>query len=132
MSSPSFLLTLSSAFQTMHDILAFSMDCKWSQPSETILFNKWHFSMSIVQNHAFLVDFNKFNLYVFHSGCLAGLPKQAWQSVLGAALSSYNKSHNAEKSGPEETSKFLHLAKRYRSSSQVLSAVADYLDSVYG
>lgn len=132
MSSPSFLLTLSSAFQTMHDILAFSMDCKWSQPSETILFNRWHFSMSIVPNHAFLVDLNKFNLYVFLSGCIAGLSKQAWQSVIGAALGSYNKSHNAKKFGPEDTCKFLHLAKKYRSSSQVLSAVADYLDFVYG
>ncbi|KAE8036875.1 hypothetical protein FH972_009508 [Carpinus fangiana] len=65
-------------------------------------------------------------------GCIAGLPKQACQSVIGAALSSYKKLHNAKKSGPEETSKFLHLAKRHGSSSQVLSAVADYLDFVYG
>lgn len=65
MSSPSFLLTLHFVFQTMYDVLAFSMDFKWSQPSETVLFNKWHFSMPIVPNHAFLANLNLFNLYVF-------------------------------------------------------------------
>lgn len=71
-------------------------------------------------------------IFVLFSGSVAGLPKQTWQSVLGAALSSYNKSHICEESRPKETGKFLYLAKRYKSSAQVLSAVADYLDFVYG
>lgn len=71
-------------------------------------------------------------LLLVQDGCVAGLPKQAWESLIGASLMSYNKSDNFKKSGSEETSKFLYLAKRYRSSPQVLSAVADYLDFVYG
>ncbi|KAG6678404.1 hypothetical protein I3842_14G078800 [Carya illinoinensis] len=71
-------------------------------------------------------------LLMIEAGSVAGLPKQTWQSVIGAALSSYNKSLHGKESQPEETSKFLYLAKRYTSSAQVLSAVADYLDIVYG
>ncbi|KAB1216916.1 hypothetical protein CJ030_MR4G016071 [Morella rubra] len=71
-------------------------------------------------------------LMMIEAGCIAGLPKQTWEGLIGAVLSSYKKSRRGKESGPEETSKFLHLAKRYRSSSQVLSAVADYLDFVYG
>ncbi|KAB1206516.1 hypothetical protein CJ030_MR7G000028 [Morella rubra] len=71
-------------------------------------------------------------LLMIEADCIAGLPKQTWEGLIGAALSSYKKSRHGKESGPEETSKFLHLAKRYRSSSQVLSAVADYLDFVYG
>ncbi|KAG7947105.1 hypothetical protein I3843_14G077400 [Carya illinoinensis] len=71
-------------------------------------------------------------LLMIEAVSVAGLPKQTWKSVIGAALSSYNKSLNGKESQPEETSKFLYLAKRYTSSAQVLSAVADYLDIVYG
>ncbi|CAK9136502.1 unnamed protein product [Ilex paraguariensis] len=62
----------------------------------------------------------------------SGFPKNTWQSLIGAALSSYNKLRSAQKSGDEESAvcKFLYLAKRYKSSSQILSSVADFLDSV--
>ncbi|KAJ0034275.1 hypothetical protein Pint_25497 [Pistacia integerrima] len=63
---------------------------------------------------------------------VAGVPKHIWQSLAGAALTSYNEWHWEKKSGLEETSKVLHLAKTCKSSSQVLSAVADYLDYVHG
>ena len=88
------------------------------------------FLFSVVQYYA-VVSLN-IHPYVIHSGCVAGVPKQTWQCLIGAALSSYNKSHLGKESDSEETSKFLHLAKRYRSSLPVLSAVADYLDFVYG
>ncbi|XP_057982940.1 uncharacterized protein LOC131167895 isoform X2 [Malania oleifera] len=61
----------------------------------------------------------------------AGLPRYAWQGLVGAVLSSYRKLLICEYSELEETSKFLHLAKRYKSSSQILLAVADLLDSMH-
>ena len=45
---------------------------------------------------------------------------------MGATLGSLKKSR------VEETNKFLHLAKRYRSSSQVLFYVAELLDPMHG
>ncbi|KAJ4967931.1 hypothetical protein NE237_014632 [Protea cynaroides] len=63
---------------------------------------------------------------------IAGFPKRTWQSLVGAALASYHKLHLGIKSGLDETGKFLLFAKRYRSCSQVLFAVADFLDSMYG
>ncbi|RVW99796.1 hypothetical protein CK203_029213 [Vitis vinifera] len=62
----------------------------------------------------------------------AGFPKSTWQSLMGAALGSFHKLGSFKKSGVEETNKFLHLAKRYRSSSQVLFSVAELLDSMHG
>ncbi|KAG5254304.1 U3 small nucleolar RNA-associated protein [Salix suchowensis] len=61
---------------------------------------------------------------------IAGFPKHTWQSLIGASLSSHYKC--GKRFGLEETSKVLRLAKTYKSSSQVLSAVADYLDHVHG
>ena len=61
-----------------------------------------------------------------------GIPKYHWQSIIGAALSCHSKLHYGDSYGFEETSKFVHLAKRHKSCLQVVSAVADFLDSVYG
>ncbi|CAL9093376.1 unnamed protein product [Musa textilis] len=61
----------------------------------------------------------------------ASFPKSTWQSIIGAALSSFHKLLLVKKLGPSETSIFLHLAKRHKSSLQVLSAVAEYLNSVF-
>ncbi|KAF2288911.1 hypothetical protein GH714_022744 [Hevea brasiliensis] len=69
-------------------------------------------------------------LLMIEDESIAGVSKHTWQSLLGAAISSYYKLGNI--CGLEETRKILHLAKTYKSSSHVLSAVADYLDSVYG
>lgn len=62
---------------------------------------------------------------------LATLPKSTWQSLLGAALTSYHKLLLIKQLGHSETSNFLRLAKRHKTSLQVLSAVADFLDSVF-
>ncbi|OMO49638.1 Down-regulated-in-metastasis protein [Corchorus capsularis] len=63
---------------------------------------------------------------------IAGVSKNTWESLVGAALGSYNKWHNAKDLGFGEMSKVLHLAKACKSSSQVLFAAADYLDNVNG
>ncbi|KAG8377667.1 hypothetical protein BUALT_Bualt08G0056700 [Buddleja alternifolia] len=62
----------------------------------------------------------------------SGFPQNTWESVIGAALRSYHKlvfSGNIAHTDSAMT-KFLDLAKRYRSSLQILSAVADILDSI--
>lgn len=63
---------------------------------------------------------------------IAGFPTKTWQSLIGAALSSHHRLHYGKKCCLEETSKILHLAERYKSSFQVLHAVANFLDSVHG
>jgi len=55
-----------------------------------------------------------------------------WQSVIGAALNGYHIAGGGLGCEPEHTSNILCLAKKYKSSRQILSAVADYLDSIYG
>lgn len=60
---------------------------------------------------------------------ITGTPKRAWESIVGASLSSYNRLCNASNLRADETKKFLFFAKRYKSSSHVLSAVAGYLES---
>ncbi|KAG1347740.1 hypothetical protein COCNU_06G015690 [Cocos nucifera] len=62
---------------------------------------------------------------------LATLPKSTWQSLLGAALSSYHKLLLIKQLRHSEASDFLRLAKRHKTSLQVLSAVAEFLDSVF-
>ncbi|KAL2923314.1 Small subunit processome component 20-like protein [Bienertia sinuspersici] len=63
---------------------------------------------------------------------VAGVPKQAWHGLIGAALHSYHNTGRPERFELEHTSRILHLGKSYRSSQQILSAVADCLDSSYG
>ncbi|XP_065862754.1 uncharacterized protein [Euphorbia lathyris] len=69
-------------------------------------------------------------LLMVEDGIIAGVSKPTWQSLAGAALSSYYKC--GKLSGFEETSRILHLAKTCKSSFHVLTAVADYLDYVHG
>lgn len=66
------------------------------------------------------------------SELVAGVSKHTWQSLIGASLASYREWRHAKNSGLEEMGKVLHLAKTCKSSSQVLCAVADYLDFVHG
>ncbi|KAL4289520.1 hypothetical protein GQ457_14G012480 [Hibiscus cannabinus] len=61
---------------------------------------------------------------------IAGVSKHTWESLVGAALDSHNKWHNVKEVGFGEMRKVLDLSKACKSSSQVLSAVADYLDNV--
>ncbi|KAJ1406609.1 Down-regulated-in-metastasis protein [Sesbania bispinosa] len=63
---------------------------------------------------------------------ISDLSKKAWESIIGASLSSYNRLYSNSNLGADETGKFLSLAKRYKSSSQVLLAVAGYLECKYG
>ncbi|KAL9232759.1 hypothetical protein vseg_007829 [Gypsophila vaccaria] len=58
---------------------------------------------------------------------VGGVSKDIWQSLIGAALYS-SQAEGKNESEVEHTSKMLHLGKKYRSSRQILSAVADYLD----
>ncbi|XP_043723794.1 small subunit processome component 20 homolog [Telopea speciosissima] len=75
-------------------------------------------------------------LLTVKSDSIAGLPKRTWHGLVGAALASYHKLHLGSKSGLSETGHVLEsvldFAKRYRSCFQVLFAVADFLDSMYG
>ncbi|XP_045811204.1 small subunit processome component 20 homolog isoform X1 [Trifolium pratense] len=63
---------------------------------------------------------------------IADSSKKAWESLLGASLSSYSRLYNDSNLGADETKKFLSFAKQYKSSSHVLLAVAGYLESKYG
>ncbi|KAA8534172.1 hypothetical protein F0562_031635 [Nyssa sinensis] len=71
-------------------------------------------------------------LLMIESDNIAGFHKHTWQSIIGAALSSYHKLPFGNRTGheDEDVSKFLHLAKKYKSSSQILASVADFLDSM--
>ncbi|XP_059666315.1 uncharacterized protein LOC132312087 [Cornus florida] len=69
-------------------------------------------------------------LLMTESDNVAGIHKHTWQSLIGAALTSFHKLHFANKTGHEEVGKYLDLAKRYKSSSQILTTVADFLDSL--
>ncbi|XP_047962589.1 small subunit processome component 20 homolog isoform X2 [Salvia hispanica] len=62
----------------------------------------------------------------------AGLQQDTWYCLLGAALRSYDKLLSRRGIPYEESAmtKFLDLAKRYKLSPHILSAVADILDSV--
>uniref|UniRef100_A0A7N1A2N7 ARM repeat superfamily protein n=1 Tax=Kalanchoe fedtschenkoi TaxID=63787 RepID=A0A7N1A2N7_KALFE len=59
----------------------------------------------------------------------SGHPKFIWQSLLGAALSSYFQLNLNDNSWSDERRKLLQVAMKHISSSQVLSAVSDFLDS---
>ncbi|GAV59009.1 LOW QUALITY PROTEIN: DRIM domain-containing protein, partial [Cephalotus follicularis] len=72
------------------------------------------------------------SLLMIEAENIAGVHKLTWQSLIGAALGSYLKWYSGRKFVLEETSKFLHLAKTYRSSSHVLFSVAEYLDYAHG
>ncbi|KAM3330839.1 hypothetical protein ACQJBY_027135 [Aegilops geniculata] len=63
---------------------------------------------------------------------ISGLPKNTWRSLLGAALLSYHELLLVNAGKKSELSFFLSLAKRHSTCPQVLSAVAEYLDSLHG
>lgn len=65
-------------------------------------------------------------------GDIFGVPKENWESLIGATIGSYLKLLSHEKAGLEESKRLVYLAKRYSSCSQVLVAVADYLDFIHG
>nr|CAD1819808.1 unnamed protein product [Ananas comosus var. bracteatus] len=63
---------------------------------------------------------------------IGGLSRSTWQSLIGVALTSFRKLLMVNNLGSLETSLVLSLAKKYRTSPHVLSAVADFWDSVLG
>ncbi|WVZ05123.1 hypothetical protein V8G54_018469 [Vigna mungo] len=72
------------------------------------------------------------HLLTAKAGYIGDMSKRALESIIGAALSSYNRLCNHSFCGADETGKFLSLAKRYKLSPPVLLAVADYLEFKYG
>lgn len=68
------------------------------------------------------------------SADIAGHPRTTWQSLVGAALGSYCKLVANQNSRFDDSvvSSFLDLARKHKTCSQVLSPVADFLDSVCG
>ncbi|XP_060178660.1 uncharacterized protein LOC132608895 isoform X2 [Lycium barbarum] len=68
------------------------------------------------------------------SADIAGHPRTTWQSLVGAALGSYCKLLANQNSRCDDSvvSRFLDLARKHKTCSQVLSPVADILDSVCG
>ncbi|XP_027937625.1 small subunit processome component 20 homolog isoform X2 [Vigna unguiculata] len=68
------------------------------------------------------------HLLTAKAGYIGDMSKRALESIIGAALSSYNRLCNHTFCGADETGKFLSLAKRYKLSPPVLLAVADYLE----
>lgn len=72
------------------------------------------------------------NLIQGVSDYIAGLSKTVWQTIAAASLVSYQKLLADRKAGHAEISKILHIAGKNKSSSQLLSAVAEYLDSQFG
>lgn len=72
------------------------------------------------------------HLLTVKAGYVGDMSKKAWESIMGAALSSYTRLYSNSNHGADETGKLLSLAKRYKSSSQVLLAVTAYLEFMYG
>ncbi|CAA2935324.1 small subunit processome component 20 homolog [Olea europaea subsp. europaea] len=75
---------------------------------------------------------DEFLMTEIDQGCIAR--RNAYQSLIGAALRSYHKLvfSNSTVYNEPVMSKFLDLAKRYKASPQILSSVANILDSVSG
>lgn len=84
-----------------------------------LFFLFWRFLITVEFIHALLGD-------------IFGVPKENLESIIGATIGAYLKLLSSEKAGLEELNRLVCLAKRYSSCSQVLVAVADYLDFIYG
>nr|GEV01026.1 hypothetical protein [Tanacetum cinerariifolium] len=85
-------------------------------------------------NPSLLMDFVESldRLLMIKSERVVALPRRIWESLLGAGLVSYQKLRFSQTAGGDElpVDKLLLLAKKYKSSIHVLSAVADILDSL--
>ena len=66
------------------------------------------------------------------SETVAALPKRTWESLIGAGLASYQKLGFSQNTGHDElpVDRIMYFAKKYKSSIHILSAVADFLDSL--
>ncbi|GJZ51936.1 small subunit processome component 20 homolog isoform X1, partial [Tanacetum coccineum] len=85
-------------------------------------------------NPLLLMDFVESldRLLMIKSETVAALPRRTWESLLGAGLVAYQKLRFSQAAGVDElpVEKFVLFAKKYKSSINVLSAVADFLDSL--
>ncbi|CAJ1855304.1 unnamed protein product [Sphenostylis stenocarpa] len=72
------------------------------------------------------------HLLTVKAGYIGDMSKKALECIIGSALSSYNRLYKRSFCGADETGKFLSLAKRYKMSSSLLLAVADYLEVKHG
>ncbi|XP_028759690.1 small subunit processome component 20 homolog isoform X2 [Neltuma alba] len=124
--------------KAVNDIAHCDMSCQIDEGKLALLWGavNCYSHMSVVKaNPSLLVDLVdavdqlvKVKSDAVSSGYIADNSKKAWESIIGAALSSYNSLCHNSSSGVDATEKFLSLAKSYPSSSQVLSAVADHLE----
>ncbi|XP_061369187.1 uncharacterized protein LOC133312060 isoform X1 [Gastrolobium bilobum] len=122
---------------TINDIAHSEVSCQIDEGKLALLWGvvSCYSHMSIVEaNPSLLVDLLDAvdKLLTVKAGYIADSSKKAWESIIGVALCSYNRLCSDSNRGTDETGRFLSLAKRYNSSSQVLLAVADYLESKYG
>ncbi|KAJ9555652.1 hypothetical protein OSB04_010266 [Centaurea solstitialis] len=71
-------------------------------------------------------------LLMINSETIAALPRKTWESLIGAGLGSYQKLGFSQKTGHDElpVDRILYFAKKYKSSIHILSAVANFLDSL--
>ncbi|KAL9251872.1 Small subunit processome component 20-like protein [Drosera capensis] len=98
----------------------------------------WPYVMDAQKDASILLDlvYTLDLMLKMDSGDISASRRQIWQSLMGAALSSYGKLDIYEGVGDGErkeiTHKFLDLAKQYKSSSQIISSVAHVLDAMYG
>lgn len=85
-------------------------------------------------NPCLLMDFVEAvdHFMMIDSEAIAAFPRRTWESLIGAGLVSYQKLSFSQIAGCDElpVDKFLYYAKKYKSSVHVLSAVADFLDSL--
>ncbi|GAB4851882.1 hypothetical protein Ancab_031281 [Ancistrocladus abbreviatus] len=122
----------------LNDIKSGDPSCgQWDEAKLALLWGTiccYAYIMDGQQNASVLLDLVHVldQILMVEPGDIAGLPRLIWQSLIGASLSSYHKLSMVKGNEPEHTSKLLGLAKRYKSSSQILSVVADFLDFSYG
>ncbi|KAK9072479.1 hypothetical protein SSX86_008913 [Deinandra increscens subsp. villosa] len=71
-------------------------------------------------------------LLMVNSETVTALPRRVWESLIGAGLASYQRLSftNMAKCDELPLDKFLYFAKNYKFSIPILSAVADFLDSL--
>ncbi|KAK2393598.1 ARM repeat superfamily protein [Trifolium repens] len=124
----------SSIEEIINDIAHSDVSCKIDERKMALLWRvvNCYSHMSIVDaDPSLLVNLMDAvdQLLTVKAGHIADKSKKAWESIIGASLSSFNRLCNDSNLGAEETKKFLIFAKRYKSSSHVLLAVAGYLES---
>ncbi|XP_048334306.2 uncharacterized protein LOC107422300 isoform X3 [Ziziphus jujuba] len=124
--------------KVINDILSGNASC--TQVHETDLALLWGivscfpYMFEVEADSSLLIDLRGAldELLMAETENVASLPRKASESIIGAALKSYSQLLCGKKYGFDETREFLQLARRHKSCSQVLSAVADFLDSFHG